>query len=307
MINDQTVYQNTNNWLSTNADIKTTNNFDYNSFYRAVVMSVEDNEHLGRIKIKIPALHSNTTNYPYAYPAINVGFGYQVGQFILPPVGSIVFVAFEYGDEHRLIYFGGVPTKYAEGKTQSYGTKINNGIPILVGGDDIPEEYTGTQQIIYKAPTGAIMMIDSSDYKRQVKIGNVRNQALIMSSYVNEATDYSIEDEIKFQYNEDTYLSFDENGFHVFVNGVELDLSGGSGTNNYTELINKPSINNVTLVGNKSAEALGLQSILTFDNTPTDNSSNPVTSSGIYNALQNISFDTLTAREIDTIYDDIQI
>lgn len=57
------------------------------------------------------------------------------------------------------------------------------------------------------------------------------------------------------------------------------------GTSDYDELENRPQINGVTLTGNKSDADLGVQSELTFDNAPTANSSNPVKSSGIYNAL----------------------
>lgn len=97
--------------------------------------------------------------------------------------------------------------------------------------------------------------------------------------------------------------------------------AGGSGTTDYTELSNKPSINDVTLTGNKTSSDLklqgeidsnnklnadlvddtsstnkfvtseekttwsGKQDTLTFDTTPTQNSNNPVTSNGIYEAL----------------------
>lgn len=97
--------------------------------------------------------------------------------------------------------------------------------------------------------------------------------------------------------------------------------AGGSGTTDYTELSNKPSINDVTLTGNKTSSDLklqgeidsnnklnadlvddtsstnkfvtseekttwsGKQDTLTFDTTPTQNSTNPVTSNGIYEAL----------------------
>lgn len=96
---------------------------------------------------------------------------------------------------------------------------------------------------------------------------------------------------------------------------------GGSGTNNYNDLSNQPKINDVTLSGNKTASALGLQNEinsenlldadlvddteadnkfvtsaqmlewsgkqdkLTFDNVPTSESNNPVKSGGIYIAL----------------------
>lgn len=38
----------------------------------------------------------------------------------------------------------------------------------------------------------------------------------------------------------------------------ENNGGGGGGTNNYAELDNKPSINNVTLIGNKSLSDLGI-------------------------------------------------
>ena len=96
---------------------------------------------------------------------------------------------------------------------------------------------------------------------------------------------------------------------------------GGGGTDNYNELSNKPSINSVTLSGNKTAANLGLQAeitgdvtissdnvddtgatnlfvtssekstwngkqdALTIDSAPTESSTNPVQSGGVYTAL----------------------
>lgn len=72
-----------------------------------------------------------------------------------------------------------------------------------------------------------------------------------------------------------------------------LGGGGGSGTDNYNELSNKPQINSVTLSGNKSLDALGIQAQLTFDTEPTEDSTNPVESGGIYSALASKQ-DTLT-------------
>lgn len=59
--------------------------------------------------------------------------------------------------------------------------------------------------------------------------------------------------------------------------------SGGSGgTSDYNDLSNKPQINGNNLSGNKTSADLGLQAALTFDNVPTQGSSNPVTSGGVY-------------------------
>lgn len=86
---------------------------------------------------------------------------------------------------------------------------------------------------------------------------------------------------------------------------------GGGGTTDYTDLNHKPQINGVTLTGNKSTSDIGIvepwvgtvaeyaqQSadipagtpiIITddtdIDNVPTQGSSNPVTSDGLYTAL----------------------
>ena len=60
---------------------------------------------------------------------------------------------------------------------------------------------------------------------------------------------------------------------------------GGGGSTDYPDLTNKPQINSVTLVGNKSLADLGAQGQLTFDATPTENSDNPVKSGGVYSAL----------------------
>jgi hypothetical protein len=86
---------------------------------------------------------------------------------------------------------------------------------------------------------------------------------------------------------------------------------GGGGTSDYTDLTNKPKINGVTLVGDKSTADLGISETWTgtaakyaaeestipaetpviitdtddIDDTPTQGSANPVTSDGVYTAL----------------------
>lgn len=64
---------------------------------------------------------------------------------------------------------------------------------------------------------------------------------------------------------------------------------GGGGTSDYAQLTNKPQINSNVLSGNQTSAQLGLQSALTFDNTPTSGSSNPVTSDGIYDAIDTLN------------------
>ena len=102
--------------------------------------------------------------------------------------------------------------------------------------------------------------------------------------------------------------------------GEYVQLSGGgSGTDNYNSLQNRPKINNVTLEGEQTSSDLGLQSSIDdlssirsgaaagatalqpedVDTLPTDGSSNPVSSGGTYNFV-NSSIATNTAYFIGT-------
>lgn len=65
----------------------------------------------------------------------------------------------------------------------------------------------------------------------------------------------------------------------------KIEQGGGGGTSDYDDLTDKPQINGTTLSGDKSSTDLGLQSTLSFDSVPTDGSTNPVESNGIYDAL----------------------
>lgn len=61
---------------------------------------------------------------------------------------------------------------------------------------------------------------------------------------------------------------------------------GGGGVTSYSPLTEKPKIDNHTLQsGNNTSSDLGLQTKLTFDSAPTESSTNPVTSGGVYTAL----------------------
>lgn len=48
---------------------------------------------------------------------------------------------------------------------------------------------------------------------------------------------------------------------NVVLSAVHISGGGGGGTSNYNDLSNKPSINNVELVGNKTLEALGIEQL----------------------------------------------
>lgn len=111
-------------------------------------------------------------------------------------------------------------------------------------------------------------------------------------------------------------------------NDIYTVEGGGSGTSDYDALNNKPQIAGVTLSGDKSLADLGIasattvsgildgasidsfadvetalagkQDTLTFDNTPTENSTNPVKSGGIYSALAGKADTGIVADDFDS-------
>lgn len=58
---------------------------------------------------------------------------------------------------------------------------------------------------------------------------------------------------------------------------------GGGGTSDYSQLINKPSINGVTLSGNKTSADLNIKSVRTFEYTGTGTNTNTLEVPGLTN------------------------
>ena len=75
----------------------------------------------------------------------------------------------------------------------------------------------------------------------------------------------------------------------IFLKAIADNGGGGGGTTDYEQLTNLPKVNGVELSGDKSSSQLGLQSELTFDDTPTEGSNNPVKSGGIFDKLSDLA------------------
>lgn len=148
-------------------------------FYRAIVVNNKDDDNLGRVQIRIPAFHgsnSEQTFYisddrlPYAYPASLNAAGNQSGQFLLPLVGSLVWVSFETGTDN-FVYFGGVYTAEPTGNRYIYFDRsTNNGEAMQITEDDIPSNYDPNRYVLYRSPKGAEIVIDERDRIEDVEI-----------------------------------------------------------------------------------------------------------------------------------------
>lgn len=157
-------------------------------FYRARVEFNRDPMKLGRVKIRLPQLHGvledaknaiPTSMLPWASPGSFIAAAHDMGQFIVPHVGTIVWIGFEEGDPNKPIYFGGIPSTGGKPKTMNHiGDIPEDNHPDFMGGHwyagtegDAPWEVYGgrsgttdvTRGVIFKSPKGHTITYDDTD------------------------------------------------------------------------------------------------------------------------------------------------
>ena len=93
-------------------------------------------------------------------------------------------------------------------------------------------------------------------------LGDLYTITFTSGTYINSACIGIGENFVSFQRNEPELLFTLTMETAELVSSIDL-YAGGTGTNNYADLTNKPQINSVELIGNKTAAQLGLQSAIT--------------------------------------------
>ena len=166
------------------------NPLNLNAFYRAIVVDTHDNLNLGRVRVRIPGLHGynkNDANYlsdsrcPYAIPGIFNAAGNDMGQYLIPEKGSLVWVTFEANQRDKPIYFGGILTKIGSTKKYNDTTKVFDGDLVDVTTDDMNTEIKeGNEQVLYKSFKGATIITSDSDGKEYLKIIDQSGQVFAM-------------------------------------------------------------------------------------------------------------------------------
>ena len=107
--------------------------------FRAKVEDNTDASQLGRIKARVYPWFSDIeiANIPYARPAmpLSVGSGTGTGSFMVPDIGSFVWVFFEAGDIYQPVYFAeaqtavhGLPTERTTNYPNRRVLKTKSGI-----------------------------------------------------------------------------------------------------------------------------------------------------------------------------------
>ena len=135
-------------------------NIDLNAFYRAFVANNVDPLKLGRVQIRIPSIHGTskttiqtpTVALPWASPGIWNCAGNDMGQYLVPEVGTLVFVTFEQGDATKPIYFGGISNQIGDNTKYIVNPNdINRGEAYKVNTNDFPEDLTSVHdKLLFK-------------------------------------------------------------------------------------------------------------------------------------------------------------
>ena len=169
----------------------------YYGIYRAKVEDNKDDQGIGRIKIRIPSMHGNpgideyyieNEHLPWAQYGASVE-----GSFIVPDIGSMVFIMFEAGDSSKPVYVGScystnsVLSKVRE-NDDSTGTHQWNS-PSEV--NNVPTEAsksssTKNMKVIYQSPKGAVISMNEDTGKEKLSLVDRLGQALEFNCPVSD-------------------------------------------------------------------------------------------------------------------------
>ncbi len=136
--------------------------------YRGLVIENIDPKSIGRIMVQVPAVLGETPS-TWAMPCVPAA-GIQSGVFIVPPIGSQVWVEFEQGNLEYPIWTGGfwgsvadVPTFATAPPAIPPGQNIvlqTSGQNMVLISDAPPSPTTGG--IVIKSATGAMLVINDT-------------------------------------------------------------------------------------------------------------------------------------------------
>jgi len=140
----------------------------YYGKYRGTVVNNIDPEQRGRIQAMVPDVQGFVPT-SWALPCLPVA-GKQEGVFMIPQIGSAIWIEFEQGDPDYPIWVGGfwglaaevpplalAPPPIPPGQNIVMQTTLQN---LLVLSDAAPTPATGG--IILKSPTGAMIVVNDS-------------------------------------------------------------------------------------------------------------------------------------------------
>jgi uncharacterized protein involved in type VI secretion and phage assembly len=132
--------------------------------YRATVLDNTDPEQLGRIRVEVPDVLGNTPS-GWAMPCVPLA-GAQSGTYLVPQVGSAVWVEFEGGDPDRPVWTGcfwpspgQVPALGLLGNPASPTIVVQSGLQNSIAVSDVSGPDGG---IMLKSAGGATLIVNDT-------------------------------------------------------------------------------------------------------------------------------------------------
>ena len=162
-----------------------------NAFYMGLVVNNQDSMMLGRVQVRIPAIHGTNANQnyyledsalPFARPAIFPSLANDSGQFLIPAVGTRVYVSFECNDLNKPIYFGGISLLEGD-REYNAGDYVNNGKSYKTNTADELSNYKVKQrglQTLFKSLKGSTIEIDDEDGFEKIRFISADGQVFEM-------------------------------------------------------------------------------------------------------------------------------
>ena len=145
--------------------------------YRGLVIKNIDPEQIGRVLVQVPDVLGEIPS-SWAMPCVPAA-GIQAGCFIVPPIGSQVWVEFEQGDPDYPIWTGGfwglvaeVPIFATAPPAIPPGQNIvlqTTGQNMIMVSDAPPTPVTGG--IVLKSTTGAMIVVNDTRHLHQQRQG----------------------------------------------------------------------------------------------------------------------------------------
>jgi hypothetical protein len=129
----------------------------YYSSYRGFVVRNDDPSGYGRLQLKVPQIYGSQTFEYWAWQK-NCFSGEGYGMQCIPPLGSMVYVEFEFGDPKKPIWSYG-----------HFGKNTN-------GQNEKPQELENINNFWFKTPGGHLVELD--DTNKVVRLTNTNGKYL---------------------------------------------------------------------------------------------------------------------------------
>jgi len=138
--------------------------------YKGLVVNNFDEDELGRIQVMVPDVFGAFPSPNWAMPCVPAA-GFHAGFFIVPPIGSKVWVEFEQGDPQHPIWTGGfwgkkeAPVLATSPPAIPLGQNIvlqTTGTSVIALCDSAPSENTGG--IVLKSGGATIVINETGIY-----------------------------------------------------------------------------------------------------------------------------------------------